>query len=71
MGVVGTLLNLIIRPGASHFLGFAAATVMFNFATAIIGYENVFNRGARAFSLVVVSVTSTTVASINIGPSSS
>ena len=68
MGLVATVLNFILRPGALHFLGFTAASVVFDLAALIVGYRNSLDRGlVSSVILVVVSLLSTTVAGIIIG----
>jgi len=68
MGLVATMLNLMLRPSALHFLGFTVASVVFDLATAMIRYERCFDRGWKGYgSLIVVSVASTIVAGLIIG----
>ena len=68
MGLVATILNLILRPGSLHFLGFTVASVAFDSATALIGYKNCLERGRVSYiSLVVISFASTILAGLIIG----
>ena len=68
MGLVATILNLILRPGSLHFLGFTVASVAFDAATALIGYENCLERGRVSYaSLVIISLASTVIAGLIIG----
>jgi hypothetical protein len=39
MGLVATLLNFVLRPTASHFLGFTVASIFFDIASYFIGYD--------------------------------
>jgi len=67
-GLVATLLNFILRPDATHFLGFTAASIVFDFATAALGYGNSLDNGLkRDLGLVIISVLSTTLAGFIIG----
>ncbi len=68
MGVIATVLNFILRPGAFQFLGFTVACVFFDFASYLLGYENILDRGLKgSISLIVLSVVSTTIAGLIIG----
>ncbi len=68
MGLVATVLNFILRPGAFHFLGFTTASVVFDVAAVIVGYRNSLDRGlVSSVILVSVSLLSTTVAGLIIG----
>jgi len=68
MGLVATILNLILRPGSLHFLGFTVASVAFDAATAMIGYKNCLDRGRVSYaSLITISFASTVIAGIIIG----
>jgi len=68
MGLVATILNLILRPGSLHFLGFTVASVAFDAATALIGYKNCLERGRVSYaSLVIISLASTIIAGLIIG----
>ena len=68
MGLVATILNLVLRPGSFHFLGFTVASVAFDAATALIGYTNCLECGRVSYaSLVIVSFASTIIAGLIIG----
>jgi len=68
MGLVATILNLILRPGSLHFLGFTVASVAFDAATALIGYKNCLERGRVSYgTLITVSFVSTVIAGLIIG----
>jgi len=67
MGLVATLLNFILRPGALHFLGFTAASVVFDVATYIAGYDKLSRRGLGSALLVAASIISTFIAGLIIG----
>ena len=68
MGLIATVLNFILRPGAFHFFGFTAACAFFDIASHLIGYGNVLDRGLMShISLVALSVASTAMAGLIIG----
>ncbi len=68
MGVIATILNFMLRPGASHFLGFTSASFVFDATTWAIGYGNSLDRRlVSSVSLVTVSVLSTLLAGCIIG----
>ncbi|MGQ9460451.1 MAG: hypothetical protein ACUVRA_04400 [Candidatus Bathyarchaeaceae archaeon] len=67
-GVIATILTLILRPEATHFFGFMAASVVFDALTRLIGYRNCLDRPIpSAISLLSVSIISTAVAGLIIG----
>ena len=68
MGLVATILNLILRPGSLHFLGFTVASVAFDAVTALIGYKNCLDRGRVSYlTLITISLASTILAGLIIG----
>ena len=68
MGVIATVLNFILRPGAFQFLGFTVACVFFDFASYLLGYGNVLDKGLKgSIALIVLSVASSTIAGVIIG----
>jgi len=68
-GIIATIINLFLRPGALHFFGFTAASIFFDVASIIIGYRLLFgNNSTRSFvSLVALSVISGAIAGVIIG----
>lgn len=42
VGFVATLINFILNPGGLFFLGFTAASIVFDVAASSIGYKRVF-----------------------------
>ena len=67
-GVIATILTLISRPGATHFFGFMAASVVFDALARLIGYRNCLERPIpSAISLLFISISSTAVAGLIIG----
>jgi len=43
-GIIATILTLIIRPQSVHFLGFTAASVVFDILARGVGYRNSLDR---------------------------
>jgi len=68
MGLIATLLNFTLRPGAFHFFGFTVACIFFDIASLLIGYGNILEKGAKSsISLVALSFVSTVIAGLIIG----
>ncbi len=68
VGFVATVLNFVLRPGAVHFLGFTAASVVFDLLTFVFRYENCFSKKlVGAILLAIVSTVSAAVAGFIIG----
>lgn len=67
-GVIATILTLALRPEATHFFGFTAASVVFDALTRLIGYRNCLEKPMPStISLLSVSIASTAVAGLIIG----
>jgi len=67
-GVIATVLTLALRPAATHFFGFTAASVVFDALARLIGYRNCLERPVpSAISLLFISIVSTAVAGLIIG----
>ncbi len=63
LGVLATVLNFVLRPDATQFVGFTAACVFFDVVLSALGYENVVEGGMKSsIILVVTSVVSTSIA---------
>ena len=68
LGLIATLLNFILRPGAFHFLGFTVACIFFDVASYLIGYRIILDKGLMSsVSLIALSVASTAIAGFIIG----
>lgn len=68
VGLIATIINFMLRPEASFFLGFTAASIVFDVLTSFIGYKRVFEkRLLGSLSLFVISVFSAAVAGLIIG----
>lgn len=68
VGFVATLINFILNPGGLFFLGFTAASIVFDVAASSIGYKRVFRNSAVAVSsLLAISIGSAAIAGLIIG----
>jgi len=68
VGLIATVINFVLTPGAVHFLGFTVASIVFDVLVRLIGYKNSFHRSlVSTISLIVVSVLSAAVAGLIIG----
>jgi hypothetical protein len=68
MGIIATILNFMFRPGATHFVGFLAASALFDGLTKVVGYRNSLSkRFLGSFCLVLFSFLSTILAGVIIG----
>jgi hypothetical protein len=68
MGIIATILNFMLRPEATHFLGFTAASILFDVLSKSVSYRNSLdNRLVSSISLIIFSVLSTLVAGFIIG----
>lgn len=67
-GFIATVINFMRRPGALYFLGFTAASVLFDVLTALVGYKNVFKKQLLGMAtLFSISVFSAATAGLIIG----
>lgn len=67
VGLLATALNFVLRPGAVHFLGFTAASVVYDLMTRIVGYGRCFSARYGPVLATAVGVVSTWVAGLIIG----
>lgn len=68
MGVIATILNFMLRPEATQFLGFTAASLVFDVLVSAVGYGGILNRRlVSTISLFIISVLSTLAAGFIIG----
>lgn len=68
VGIIATAINFIFNPGGTHFLGFTAASIVFDVIAYIIGYERIFkSHFATTASMLSVSIASAAVAGLIIG----
>ena len=68
IGLVATGISFVLNPGGLHFLGFAAASFVFDLLTRFIGYSNCFGKPILTIlTLLPVSVVSAAFAGFTIG----
>jgi len=68
IGLIATAINFAINPQAVIFLGFTAASVVFDAGTYLAGYENVFNKPKPTIAIAIAaSMVSAAVAGAIIG----
>ncbi len=68
IGLIATAINFAIGPQAVIFLGFTAASVVFDVTTKLVGYEFAFKKPKRTMVVAItVSVLSAAVAGTIIG----
>lgn len=68
VGAIATVINFMLNPGAMIFLGFTAASIVFDVASWLIKYENIFRRHLNiAISMITISTFSAAVAGFLIG----
>jgi len=68
VGLIATLLNFILRPGANQFLGFTAASIFFDITLSLLGYDNTVEGGVKSnIILAVLASASTFLAGYIIG----
>jgi len=67
IGLVATVVNFIFNPGGTHFLGFTAASIVFDVAARLVGYNIFRNFILSMISMVSISTLSAAVAGFIIG----
>lgn len=68
VGLIATVINFIFNPGAIHFLGFTAASIVFDAASWLVRYNNAFRKTSYTMiSMVPISTLSAAVAGAIIG----
>ncbi len=68
IGLVATLINFLFNPGGFHFLGFTAASVLFDGLTKLVGYDNSFKSQINTIaSMIPISIISAAFAGYIIG----
>ena len=68
VGVIATVVNFVFNPYGFHFLGFTAASVVFDVAARLIGYCSCFKKPLfTTVSMLSTSVLSAAVAGLIIG----
>jgi len=68
VGIIATVVNFIFNPYGVHFLGFMAASIVFDITAKLIGYDRNFRNSLfTTASMLPVSVLSAAVAGLIIG----
>lgn len=68
VGITATIVNFIFNPGGFHFLGFTAASIIFDVIARMIGYRRSFkNPLSIVISMLFPSVFSAAIAGFIIG----
>jgi len=68
VGVIATIINFMFRPTAMHFLGFMAASVVFDLLSFASGYKRLFEqRILGSIILTAISIISAATAGLIIG----
>lgn len=68
IGLIATAINFIIVPSGVQFLGFTAASIFFDAATGLVGYNRVFTKKAYTIaSTMTLSISSAALAGYLIG----
>jgi hypothetical protein len=68
VGLIATIINFILSPSSTQFLGFTAASIVFDVATKVVGYDRAFGKAVNTMvSAVSISTLSAAVAGFIIG----
>ena len=68
VGLIATVVNFIFNPAGVHFLGFAAASMVFDITAKLVGYDRCFKKTLFVtVSMLPVSVLSAAAAGLIIG----
>jgi hypothetical protein len=68
IGLIATLINFIVNPGGIFFLGFTAASIVFDLASSSLGPKRMFRNTAVAITcLLLISIGSAAFAGLVIG----
>jgi hypothetical protein len=68
VGLIATVVNFVFNPAGVHFLGFAAASIVFDVTAKLIGYDRCFKKPLFVkVTMLPVSVLSAATAGLIIG----
>lgn len=68
VGAIATVINFTLNPGGIHFLGFTAASIVFDAAAYCVGYRRFFKgKLTTTISILAISVISAAFAGFIIG----
>jgi hypothetical protein len=62
VGLIATIVNFLFNPGGTHFLGFTAASIVFDVSTRLVGYNTSFKK--PIFSMIIMVSISTLSAAV-------
>jgi len=67
-GIIATIITLTLNPYSTHFIGFTAASIIFDILTKLVGYKNSLEKPKLSIiSLVFAALISTAIAGTIIG----
>lgn len=67
-GIIATIITLTLNPYSTQFIGFTAASIVFDILTKLVGYKNSLEKPKLSIiSLLFASLVSTAIAGIIIG----
>ncbi len=68
IGLIATIINFIFNPAGFQFLGFTAASIIFDITIGLIGHNNVFSKHSVTLtSIILISTLSAALAGYLIG----
>jgi len=68
IGLIATVINFIFNPGGFQFLGFMAASILFDASMGLVGYDAIFKKHTLTIiSVMIVSTLSAALAGYLIG----
>jgi len=68
IGLIATVINFTFNPTGTHFLGFTAASIMFDVMSRFAGYDNFFKKPIHTMIMAIaISTLSAAVAGLIIG----
>ncbi len=68
IGLIATVINFIFNPGGFQFLGFTAASILFDASLGLVGYDAIFKKPTLTIiSIMTVSTLSAALAGYLIG----
>jgi hypothetical protein len=68
VGIIATVINFMLNPYGVHFLGFTAASIVFDLVTSLVGSDRIFKTTAvTTVSMLAVSTLSAAFAGLIIG----
>ncbi len=69
VGLIATMVNLLLNPAGVQFLGFTAASIVFDIAATLVGHDKLLRKPLLfKITLFMISVLSASVAGLIMGP---